>query len=42
MALYAEILKECDKLDEYITNTKSNLSSDKVKPIFLKDNDAFG
>lgn len=45
MASYAEIVRDEGKEDENTntnTNTQSNLSSDKVKPIFLKDDDVFG
>ena len=43
MASYAEIVKDDGKGNEYTnTNTKSNASSEKVKPVFLKDEDVFG
>ena len=41
MASYVEIVKDTGKGDEYI-NTKSNTSSERVKPVFLKDEDVFG
>jgi hypothetical protein len=43
MASYAEILKDDGKENENTnTITKSNSSSEKVKPVFLKDEDVFG
>jgi hypothetical protein len=45
MASYAEILKDDGKENENTNtniNTKSNSSNEKVKPIFLKDEDVFG
>ena len=44
IASYAETVKDTGKGDEYTnrnTNTKSNISSEKVKPVFLKDEDVF-
>jgi hypothetical protein len=39
----AEIVKDDGKGNEYTnTNTKSNASSEKVKPVFLKDKDVLG
>jgi hypothetical protein len=39
----AEIVKDDGKGNEYTnTNTKSNASSEKVKPVFLKDEDVLG
>ena len=45
MASYADIVKDTGKGDEYTktnTNTKSNTSNEKVKPVFLKEEDVFG
>jgi hypothetical protein len=43
MASYADIVKDTGKGDEYTkTNTNSNTSSEKVKPVFLKEEDVFG
>jgi hypothetical protein len=45
MASYAEILKDDGKKNENTStniNTKSNSSSEKVKPVFLKDEDVLG
>jgi hypothetical protein len=45
MASYAEILKDDGKENENTntnTNTKSNSSDEKIKPVFLKDEDVFG
>ena len=45
MASYAEIVKNDGKENESTntnTNTKSNSSNEKVKPVFLKDEDVFG
>jgi hypothetical protein len=43
MASYTEIVKDDGKENENTninTNTKSNSSNEKVKPVFLKDEDA--
>ena len=44
MASYADIVKDTGKGDEYTknTNTKSNTSSEKVKSVFLEEEDVFG
>ena len=43
MASFAEIVKDDGKENEITnTNANSNSSSEKVKPVFLKDEDAFG
>ena len=43
MASYVEIVKDDGKENESTnTNTKSNSSNEKVKPVFLKDEDVFG
>ena len=43
MASYADIVKDTGKGDEYTkTNTNSNTSSEKVKSVFLEEEDVFG
>jgi hypothetical protein len=45
MASYAQIVKDDGKENENTntnTNTKGNSSSEKVKPVFLIDEDVFG
>jgi hypothetical protein len=40
MVSYADIVKDTGKEDENTnTNTKSNTSNEKVKPVFLQDED---